>query len=61
MLETRKVYYLPGAKEEVPYIKLTGKWLQELGFNVGDTIQIVKGKDIIILMKPNEEELKQQI
>ncbi len=25
---------------EIPYIRLRGKWLQELGFNVGGKVQI---------------------
>lgn len=55
MLETRKVYYTWGTKEEVPLIKLIGKWLKKLGFNIGDTMQLIKDKNIIILIKEDKQ------
>ena len=33
----------------LPYIRLQGKWLDKLGFNVGRRIVIIEGKDEIIL------------
>jgi hypothetical protein len=34
-----------------PYIRLGGAWLSEFGINVGDKLQIVQGKNMIVLMK----------
>ena len=56
MIETRKVYYNFGYKEEyIPCIKLTGKWLEKLGFKIGDKINLIKDNDIIILMKADKQ------
>ena len=56
MIKTRKVCYLPNYKNDnIPCIKLTGKWLEEIGFNVGDTINLIEDNDIIILMKADKQ------
>ena len=35
-----------------PYIRLGGAWLRdELGINIGDKLQLVKGRNMVILMK----------
>ena len=37
-----------------PFIRLTGKWLEKYGFNIGDKLEFIEGKNIIILAKvPN--------
>ena len=42
----------------VPLIRLKGKWLEELNFNIGEDIIVSKSKDKLIFTKPNEEQLK---
>ena len=42
----------------VPFIRLKGKWLEELNFNIGENIVVYKSKDKLIITKPNEEQLK---
>ena len=42
----------------VPLIRLKGKWLEELNFNIGEDIIDSKSKDKLIITKPNEEQLK---
>ena len=42
----------------VPLIRLKGKWLEELNFNIGEDIIVSKSKDKLIITKPNEEQLK---
>ena len=37
----------------VPFIKLTGKWLEENNFKVGDRIKVSLGKDILLITKEN--------
>ena len=39
--------------KERPYIKITGKWLQEIGFNIGNTFKVYQGKDILLIVKEN--------
>ena len=43
-----KVTYAPGTeyKEKIPRIVLQGKWLKELGFEVGDEINITVDDEI---------------
>ncbi len=33
-----KVYETPGINERIPQIRLSGKWLEKLGYNIGDRI-----------------------
>ena len=40
----------------VPFIRLKGKWLEELNFNIGEDIIVSKSKNKIIITKPNEEQ-----
>lgn len=42
-----------------PTIKLTGKWLEEVGLKVGDKIEAVIENGMILLMKTTKEEEKQ--
>ena len=51
-----KVTYAPGAKykEKIPRIVLQGKWLKELGFEVGEHVIIsTSSENIIVLSKQN--------
>ena len=49
MLETRKVYYT-GERRKKSSNKTNWKMVKEsLGFNIGDTMQLIKDKNIIIL------------
>jgi hypothetical protein len=51
----RKISYLSPAnsKQSVPFIRISGKWLQQLGFNIGDqfTIQLTNNQIILQLNK----------
>lgn len=44
------ISYLP-SNYETPYIKITGKWLIERGFNIGDKIELLETKNMLILTK----------
>jgi hypothetical protein len=38
-----------------PFIKFGGKWLKEYGFNVGDKLELIQGKNMLIFIKvPND-------
>ena len=45
--------------KDTPSLKMTGKWLSEKGFNVGDKLEVIEGKNMIILAKIPMNELKQ--
>ena len=54
-----KVYESPGADRTVPQIRLQGKWLSELGFEIGENI-VVTYEDgrLIIKLDPTIPEKK---
>ena len=47
-----KISYL----NDKPYIRLSGKWLEKSGFNVGDKIK-VKVKHKALIIEPKKEDL----
>ncbi len=51
-----KVTYAPGTeyKEQIPRIVLQGKWLKELGFEVGEHVIISVTNENIIIYKNRE-------
>ena len=60
--------YTVSSYDDNPMIRLTGKWLVNYGFNIGDKLEFVEGKNMIILTKmpackvnqlKNEYEIKQ--
>ena len=53
-----KIYTVTEVSDR-PTIKLTGKWLEKVGFKVGDKIEAAIENDMIVLMKINKEEEKQ--
>ena len=34
-----------------PYLKFGGKWLKDYGFKVGDTLELIQGKNMLVLVK----------
>mgnify|MGYP000564753964 FL=1 len=48
-----KVTYAPGSeyKEQIPRIVLQGKWLKELGFEVGEYVIISPSNENIVVSK----------
>lgn len=42
-----------------PTIKLTGKWLEEVGFEVGDKVEAIVENNMLILIKITPEEVKE--
>lgn len=49
--KTYKVSSIYQNNKERPYIKITGKWLQEIGFNIGNTFKVYQGKDVLLIVK----------
>ena len=46
-----KKIYTVSYYDGVPMIRLTGKWLIQNGFNIGDKLKFINGKNMIILTK----------
>ena len=50
------VGYMPDSKgymkDSKPYIRFSGAWItDELGINIGDKLQLIPGRNMIVLMK----------
>ena len=51
MNRIRKVYYLNYGEYQVPMIRLAGKYLQQFGICIGDSIKVEYSTDQIIITK----------
>ena len=55
-----KIYTVSSLNDR-PFIRLTGKWLENNGFNQGDKIRLFYDNDILVLIKiDNNEVLKKE-
>lgn len=58
LLTVGHVYYdLALTLERVPYIRLSGKWLEAAGFNVGDLISVEPQKDGLFIRRMDRLQL----
>lgn len=58
LLTVGHVYYdLALALERVPYIRLSGKWLEAAGFSVGDLISVEPQKDGLLIRRMDRLQL----
>ena len=48
--KTYTIGYMMG-KENTPFIRISGKWLNKQGFNIGDKLKYISSKNMIILVK----------
>jgi hypothetical protein len=55
MKTRRKVYYLNYTNKQVPMIRLSGKYLNRYGINIGDSIKVIYTKEQIIITKIRKE------
>ena len=53
-----KIYTVTEVSDR-PTIKLTGKWLEEVGFKVGDKVEAIVENNMLILIKITPEEIKE--
>ncbi len=52
-IKTCTVAYHLTNNELRPFIKLSGKWLDKLGFKVGCKLKVYEGKEMLLLVKEN--------
>lgn len=50
-----KKYTVYGTYERIPFIRLSGKWLKEYGFEIGDKFNLVYENGKLILTRINKE------
>jgi len=48
-----------GNQKTVPWLTVSGVWLEELGFNIGDTVRIT-AREKLLVIEPVEDEAKEQ-
>jgi hypothetical protein len=53
------VGYMPSSskyrEDASPFIKFGGNWLREFGIEVGDKLELIQGRNMIVLMKVPKE------
>ena len=42
-------------KDQGPYIKFGGGWPKDFGISVGDKLEVIQGRNMIVLMKVSKE------
>jgi hypothetical protein len=50
-----RVKTLTGYKK-VPWLTLTGSWLEKIGFNIGSVVEIISSENQLIIKKESEDE-----
>jgi len=51
-----KVYEGTGVNTRVPRVNLQGKWLDELGFSIGKSIEVVCARNMIVITLKEADE-----
>lgn len=59
MKTNRKVYYLNYPDKRVPMIRISGKFLNRYGINIGDKIEVDYSEDQITIKKLNQSTRKE--
>ena len=47
--------YVPGDGKHYPLIRLQGKWLEEMGFRVGDRVVVVTDEGRIVITQTKKD------
>lgn len=48
------LYTSPSSRKPVPAVRVQGKWLQDLGFRIGDKVEIYESKEAITIRLAKE-------
>ena len=61
MSKSKRKYKTGGSlyNPNIPFIRMSGKWLQERGFDVGTIFEVIEGKNMIILAKKTDYQVKE--
>lgn len=51
MKKTRKIYYIQQGKRVVPFIRISGKYLNDIDLNIGDSIELTFSRGLITINK----------
>lgn len=56
VLTVSGLYTSPSSREPVPAVRVQGKWLQELGFRIGDRVEIYANREEITIRLVSERQ-----
>ena len=56
MKRKRKIYYIYQGRKCVPFIRISGKYLNDCDLNIGDSIELTLSKGEITIHKINQTE-----
>lgn len=54
-----KIHSYHRDNKQVPELRLIGVWMEQLGFNIGERVQITT-RDRLLIIEPLEEEAKEE-
>ena len=54
-LTVHYIYCDPCQKKPYPFIRLQGRWLERLGFAVGDKVSVTAGERVIVIAPAKED------
>lgn len=57
---SRSKLWMGGNGHEVPWLNVSGNWLTELGFNIGDTVRIIAREQLLII-EPLTDDARQAV
>jgi HSP20-like domain of unknown function (DUF1813). len=55
LLTISGLYTSPSSRKPVPAVRVQGKWLQELGFSIGDRVEIYGDREAITIRLAKEQ------
>lgn len=61
-IKTKRNYTVTYSSSDytAPCIKITGKWLKEKGFDIGNHLELIEGKNMLILIRKDELLIKEE-
>lgn len=55
VLTVSGLYASPSSSKAVPAVRIQGKWLEEIGFHIGDKVDIYEDMDVITIRLAKEQ------
>ena len=49
VLTVSRLYASPSSTKPVPFVRVQGQWLKELGFSIGDKVEISEDREAVTI------------
>ncbi|KKW29293.1 MAG: hypothetical protein UY72_C0051G0007 [Candidatus Uhrbacteria bacterium GW2011_GWD2_52_7] len=56
VLTVSVLYTSPTSRKPVPAVRVQGKWLEQIGFRIGDKVEIYEDKEAITIRLAKEQQ-----